>query len=87
LLIQDKVALNILVDAVSTLAIEQCLIYKLPSILSPEIVCDLTDDAVECITAESSKSATEQLAVLENAIAELKRLRIYSTLRDARDAI
>jgi hypothetical protein len=78
---------------VSTLAIERCLIQKLPSILSSEIVCDLNDEEVERIAAETSESAaeraqaTEKLTVLENAMAAFKRLRMHSTLRDAHDDI
>ena len=93
MLTQDKVALKTVVNVVSTLAIERCLIQKLPSILSPEIVCDLTDEVVERIAAESSESATERaqatekLTLLENAMAELKRLRMQSTLHGARDAV
>ena len=68
----------------STLAIERCLLQKLPSILSPEIICNLTDEEVQRIAAESSESAaervlaTEKLHVLESGIAELKRLKIHS---------
>jgi hypothetical protein len=74
------VALKTLVDAVSTLAVEKCLLQKLPSILSPDIVCELTDDVIESIAAEGPESvaervqATEKLAVLENALFELNRL-------------
>ncbi|KAK4124405.1 hypothetical protein N657DRAFT_671389 [Parathielavia appendiculata] len=52
-----KVALKTPVDDVSNLAIERCLLQKPPSILSPEIVCDLTDEEVQRIAAESSKFA------------------------------
>ncbi|KAK4150063.1 hypothetical protein C8A00DRAFT_46461 [Chaetomidium leptoderma] len=78
-----KVALKTLVDAVSTLAIERCLLQKLPSILSPDIVCELSDEEVERVAAESAESvaereqAAEKLAVLENAMAELQRLRTH----------
>jgi hypothetical protein len=87
--IRDKVTLKTVVDVISTLAIERYLIQKLPSILSSEIVCDLTDEEVERIAAESSESAVkreqarEKLAVLENAMAELKRLRMHNALQDA----
>ncbi|KAK4236071.1 hypothetical protein C8A03DRAFT_45878 [Achaetomium macrosporum] len=78
-----KVALKTVVDSISTLAIERCLVQKLPSILSSEIVFDLSDEEVKHITAESSESAaeraqaTEKLAVLENAMVDLKRLKMH----------
>ncbi|KAK3294434.1 P-loop containing nucleoside triphosphate hydrolase protein [Chaetomium fimeti] len=80
-----KVALKSLVDSVSTLAVERCLLQKLSAILSPEIVCELTDDAVQRIAAESPESvaervqAAEKLAVLEDAMFELKRLGMHGT--------
>ncbi|KAK3935517.1 hypothetical protein QBC46DRAFT_346536 [Diplogelasinospora grovesii] len=79
-----KVALKTLVDDVSNLAIKRCLLQKLPSILSPEIVCDLTDEEVQRIAAESSDSAAERalaiekLGMLESGMAELKRLKMHS---------
>ncbi|EAQ87695.1 hypothetical protein CHGG_04314 [Chaetomium globosum CBS 148.51] len=58
---------------------------KLSAILSPEIVCELTDDAVQRIASESPESvaertqAAEKLAVLEDAMFELKRLGMHAT--------
>ncbi|KAH6856208.1 P-loop containing nucleoside triphosphate hydrolase protein [Chaetomium sp. MPI-CAGE-AT-0009] len=80
-----KVALKSLVDAVSTLAVERCLLQKLSAILSPEIVCELTDEGVQRIAGESPESvaeraqAAEKLAVLEDAMFELKRLGMHAT--------
>ncbi|KAK4134804.1 dynamin family protein [Trichocladium antarcticum] len=80
-----KVALKTLVDDVSVLAIERCLLQKLPSILSSDIICGLADEQIEDIAAESSESAaeralvTEKLGVLESGMAELKRLRMHSS--------
>jgi predicted component of type VI protein secretion system len=56
---------------------------KLPAILSPEVVCELTDELVERIAAESPESVAERvqtvekLAVWENALVELKRLGMH----------
>ncbi|KAK4150030.1 hypothetical protein C8A00DRAFT_46486 [Chaetomidium leptoderma] len=75
-----KVALETVIDSVSTLAVERCLLQKLPGILNPEVVCELPDDIVSRIAAEGPESvakreqATEKLAVLEEAMVELRRL-------------
>jgi hypothetical protein len=61
------------------------LLQKLPSILTPDVVCELADDVVERIAAESPEStsergqAMEKLAVLENAMIELKRLGMHGS--------
>ncbi|KAK4148583.1 CDC6, Cdc6-related protein [Chaetomidium leptoderma] len=75
-----KVALKTVIDSVSTLAVERCLLQKLPGILNPAVVCELPDDIVSRIAAEGPESvvkreqATEKLAVLEEAMVELRRL-------------
>jgi hypothetical protein len=80
-----QVALKGLVDSISTLVIERYLLQKLPDILSPETVCDFTDEEVQGIAAESSESAaerartTEKLEVLETAMVELERLNMNNT--------
>lgn len=84
-LISVQVALKTVVDEVSTLAVEQCLLEKLPSILSTDTVLNLTDEEVQRIAGESAESmeeraqATRKLAVLEEAMKELKRLKMHRT--------
>ena len=64
------------------------MLQKLSAILSPEIVCELMDDAVQRIAGESPESvaeraqAAEKLAVLEDAMFELKRLGMHATQGD-----
>ena len=73
-----------LVDDVSVLAVEGCLIQKLSGLLSPETIFDLADADLQRIAGESDEStaervrATEKLEVLESGMAELKRLKKYS---------
>lgn len=77
---RKQVALKTVIDSVSTLAIERCLVQKLPFILTPDVVCELPDDVVSRIAAEGPDSvatrarAAEKLAVLESAMVELRRL-------------
>lgn len=78
---QGQVAMKKYVDYVSVLAIEQCLLQRLPGIFTTEGVVDMGDDEVQRIASESSDTAAERLAVkekrqvLEVALVELKRLR------------
>ncbi|KAI1476076.1 P-loop containing nucleoside triphosphate hydrolase protein [Daldinia eschscholtzii] len=78
-----KVALKQVVDDFSKLAIEACLISKLPSLFTPEVVFDLSDDTVGRIAAESWETAderkflTEKMSVLSSGMTELQRLSKY----------
>lgn len=69
----------------SVLAIENCLIQKLPDLLSLDRVCDLTDVEVHSIAGESSESVaerlrtTQKLQVLESGLVELSRLKNLSS--------
>ncbi|KAI1385786.1 P-loop containing nucleoside triphosphate hydrolase protein [Hypoxylon trugodes] len=75
-----KVALKQVVDDFSKLAIEACLISKLPGLFTPELVFELSDDAIGRIAAESWEMAderkflTEKLEILSSGMAELQRL-------------
>ncbi|KAI2602286.1 hypothetical protein GGR54DRAFT_624800 [Hypoxylon sp. NC1633] len=75
-----KVALKEVVDDFSKLAIEACLVSKLPELFTPEIVYKLSKDAVYKITAESPEKAeerrylTEKREILTSGMTELQRL-------------
>ncbi|KAF7504265.1 hypothetical protein GJ744_002523 [Endocarpon pusillum] len=75
-----KVAQKTLVDVFSELAIEQCLLQKLPEMFTPEVVFALGPDEIESIAAESEESrversrATEKLKVLESTLKVLHSL-------------
>jgi hypothetical protein len=70
------------------LAVERCLLQQLPAILSPDVACELTDDAVQRVAGESPESvaervqANEKLIVLENAMIELRRLGMHQVADD-----
>ncbi|KAH9908514.1 P-loop containing nucleoside triphosphate hydrolase protein [Xylariomycetidae sp. FL2044] len=80
-----KVAEKRFVDDVSVLAVEACLVQKLPHLLKPEIIYNLRDDEVQRLASESDTEAaqrartTEKLEVLENGMADLTRLKHYAS--------
>lgn len=75
-----KVALKKVVDDISVLAVEECLIQQLPTLFMPEAVFNMDDDIIRGIAAESEESAAERerstvrLRVLEMGLRDLSRL-------------
>ncbi|KAI0458520.1 P-loop containing nucleoside triphosphate hydrolase protein [Xylaria acuta] len=76
-----KIALEKIIDDVSVLAIERCLIQKLPDLLAADIICHLTDSEVQSTASESSALVaeralvTEKLTVLKEGLAELGKFK------------
>ncbi|KAH7111834.1 hypothetical protein B0J11DRAFT_585763 [Dendryphion nanum] len=81
-----KVARQKVVDDVSVLAIEACLINHLPTLFSPKTVWEIDDQTVNSVTAEEEKSSVERARcnkkqrVLENGLKELKRIQGYPSI-------
>ncbi|KAK6864630.1 hypothetical protein PG990_005928 [Apiospora arundinis] len=75
-----KVALKRIVDDVANLAVENCLISKLPGLFTPETVAELSDEDIGLLAAESQETMDERKAllakldVLSKGLAGLKRL-------------
>lgn len=69
-----------MVDDFSVLAIEKCLVKRLPDLLSPETIVGLDDATISSIAAETEESriersrATEKLKVLESTLVVLRSL-------------
>ncbi|KAL8878494.1 MAG: hypothetical protein Q9198_003705 [Flavoplaca austrocitrina] len=74
-----RVAMKVLVDNFSVLAVEKCLLRDLADILSPDIVSKLSDDEVSALAAESETSmlerrrATDDLTTLQEGLTVLNR--------------
>lgn len=68
------------------LAIEQCLVSRLPDLFQSEIILDLSDEQVSQLVTESEAASTERarcrekLAVLLAGTSELKRLETHRSL-------
>ncbi|KAI0543522.1 P-loop containing nucleoside triphosphate hydrolase protein [Xylaria curta] len=76
-----NIALEKIIDDVSVLAVERCLIQKLPDLLAADIICHLTDGEVQSIASESNASTTkralitEKLTVLKEGLTELGKFK------------
>ncbi|KAK8138488.1 hypothetical protein PG984_001868 [Apiospora sp. TS-2023a] len=75
-----KVALKRVVDDVAHLAVENCLISKLPGLFTPDSVAELTGEEIRQLAAESQDTMAEREAleskfdVLSKGLTGLKRL-------------
>lgn len=69
------------VDAFGTYALEGCLLEKLPTLFSPDVVMELDEETVRLVAAESvdvmeeRENAERKLAILELSLKTLKRMR------------
>ncbi|KAF5701089.1 Mx2 (GTPase) [Fusarium mundagurra] len=85
-----KVAVNRFIDDVSALAIEDCLISKLPSLFTSSSVAEMSDETLHLLAGENEESATERerlerkQAILEKGLQDLKSLYKHSTVVGSR---
>ena len=75
-----KVALKRAVDDFSMLAIEQCLVRKLPRLFIPEMIHEMSEEEVSQLASETEDTTIqrnkcmERLAVLQAGIHDLRSL-------------
>lgn len=75
-----KVAMKKFVDDVCVLAVERCLVDRLPGIFSADVICDMADGDVSELAAESPEATaqrrflTEKLSALEEGLSKLESL-------------
>lgn len=78
-----KVALKRVIDDVAVLAIEQCLMVPLKSILSRDMIDELEDEEIQDLAKESSQAISERIAcsqklkILKAGRDDLKRLDLH----------
>ena len=84
-----QVAMKTVVDNLSVLAVEKCLVEPLPDLLSPQTVVSLDDATVTSIAAETEESkldrsrASHKLKVLESALIVLRSLDRHKTVGES----
>ncbi|RBR12056.1 hypothetical protein FVER53590_04403 [Fusarium verticillioides] len=85
-----KVAVNRFIDDVSVLAIEDCLISKLPSLFTASSVAEMSDETLHLLAGENEESANERKrleqkqGILEKGLQDLKSLYKHSTVAGSR---
>ncbi|KAK8127637.1 dynamin family protein [Apiospora sp. TS-2023a] len=81
------VALKKFIDDVSVNAVEACLIQKLPDVLSPEVVWDLSDEQIDRLGSEDDSTiaerneVTKKLGILEQGLQDLDAFTARSGIR------
>jgi hypothetical protein len=77
---QSKVALKRVVDDFSTLAVEQCLVGRLPFLLRPEMIHEMSEEEIFQLASETQDTTNqrekcmERLVVLQAGLHELRSL-------------
>ncbi|KAL1581636.1 hypothetical protein WHR41_09595, partial [Cladosporium halotolerans] len=76
-----KVALKRVVDDFSTLAVEQCLVGRLPFLFRPEVIHEMSEEEISQLASETEDTTNqrdkcmERLTVLQAGLHELRSLR------------
>lgn len=71
------------IDDISVLAVEACLIKKLPTLFCPADILDIDDATVVALASEDEESSaerarcTEKLKVLEDGLSALQSVKEY----------
>ncbi|KAI1016894.1 hypothetical protein LB504_007087, partial [Fusarium proliferatum] len=85
-----KVAVNRFIDDVGALAIENCLISKLPSLFTSSSVAEMSDETLQLLAGESYELSAERKrlevkqGILEKGLQDLKSLYKHSTVVGSR---
>lgn len=75
-----QVALTRFIDDTSVVAIEDCLIDKLPDLFTPAVVLELGEEQITALVSESEKTAHKRESIgekhqtLKNGLRDIKRL-------------
>jgi hypothetical protein len=74
-------SLNTFTDNIIVLAVENCLIRKIPSVFDPALVLKMDDERLSLLAGETERTQnereylTEDLEILTRGLAECKRYR------------